>query len=116
MSNDDKAATKTIALNDASIEKVDSWLGQIENKRVNLSRKEFLNWLIEKLPESLSSADLNAIADRYYDEEKFLRQLLRKTRHAKRSGISSNVEIVVRPKKMDAKRGPSLEPDDSKAE
>jgi hypothetical protein len=95
---------KTIVLQDGAIQKIDHWIEQVEGKRVRLSRKEFLHWFIKKSPENLSNADLSTIAERYYDEEKFLRQLLRETRQAKKDGQVSSMEILVRPKKGDTKR------------
>ena len=57
-----------VTLSEASSKKIAHWLEQIESKKVKLSRKEFLNWFIEKSPDNLSNSDLNAIAEKYYDE------------------------------------------------
>lgn len=112
MSDENKSeiatTSKTIVLSEASIQKVDRWLEQVDGKRVQLSRKEFLNWFIEKSAENLSNSDLNTIVERYYDEEKFLRQLLRETRQAKRDGQPAQLEIVVRPRKSETKREAAL--------
>jgi hypothetical protein len=107
MSEENKTETRTrsetIALAESSSQKINRWLEQIAAKRVRLSRKEFLNWFIEKSPKNLSNADLNAVVERYYDEEAFLRQLLREMKQAKRDGQPS-VELVVRPRKPETKR------------
>jgi hypothetical protein len=102
--NEVATTSKSIVLSEGSIQKVDRWLEQVDGKRVQLSRKEFLNWFIEKSPENLSNSDLNTIVERYYDEEKFLRQLLRETKQAKRDGQPAQLEIVVRPRKSETKR------------
>ena len=72
MSDQDHASEKVrlehISLNQSSSKKIDRWLEQVEAKRVRLSRKEFVNWLIEKSSDNLSSADLNSIVERFYDE------------------------------------------------
>ena len=100
---------KTVVLQDSAIEKIDRWLEQIELKRVRLSRREFLDWLIEKSPENLSNADITSIVERFYNERKFLRQLLRDSKKAEDEGRELNLEIVVRPKKSEVKRETSTE-------
>ncbi len=66
-------------------------------------------------PAILSNADLSAIVERYYDEEKFLRQLLRETMQAKRDGQVSPMEILVRPKKSEVKRETNPETEEDNA-
>jgi hypothetical protein len=102
--NEVRPRSETVALTDSSSQKIDQWLGQIAAKRVRLSRKEFLNWFIEKSSDNLSNADLNAIVDRYYDEEVFLRQLLREVKQAKKDGGPSSLEVIVRQRKPELKR------------
>ncbi len=104
-----RATSETVTLSDLASQKIDRWLEQVAGKRVQLFRKEFLNWFIEKSPDNLSNADLNAIVDKYYDEEKFLRRLLREMKKAKQDGQSGNIEVIVRQKKSEAKR--STEPE-----
>lgn len=93
-----------VALTPGSVQKVNRWLEQADGKRVRLSRKDLLNWFIEKSPENLSNADLNSIVERYYDEEAFLRQLLRETRQAKKDGQAGQLEIIVRSRRAEARR------------
>lgn len=100
---------KTVVLQDSAIEKIDRWLEQVEGKRVRLSRREFLHWFVDKSPENLSSTDLTAIVERFYDERKFLRQLLRESKRAEEEGRDLNLEILVRPKKSEVKRETSME-------
>lgn len=96
--------SKTIALTDVNSEKVDRWLEQVFAKRVQLSRREFLNWFIEKSPENLSNSDLGAIVERYYDEEAYLRRLVREVKQSKKEGRANQLEFIVRPRKSEPKR------------
>lgn len=114
MSESDTPATNTrpklehVALSTSSSQKVDAWLEQISTKRkgVKISRKDFVNWLIEKSPDNLSGGDLSALIERFYDEAAFLRQLLRDVKQAKADGkTESGFELIVKTKKMDVKRG-----------
>ena len=83
MSENEKSESRKkiehVALSKASIQKINTWLEQAsaEKKGVKISRKDFINWLIEKSPDNLSGGDLSALIDRFYDEAKFLRHLLR---------------------------------------
>jgi hypothetical protein len=95
---------ENVVLNESASQKIDRWLEQIAAKRVRLSRKEFLNWFIEKSSDNLSNSDLNAIVERYYDEEAFLRQLLREVKQAKKDGGPSSLEVIVRQRKPESKR------------
>ncbi len=99
-----RVARETVVLNEESGKKIDRWLEQIATRRVRLSKKEFLNWYIEKSAENLSNADLNAIVERYYDEEAFLRRLLKEVKQAKKDGSPGNLEVVVRQKKVETKK------------
>lgn len=108
--------SKSIVLSEIAIRKIDRWLEQIDGKRVRLSRKEFLNWFIEKSPENLSNADLNSLVEKYYDEEKFLRQLLREMKQAKKDGQTSHLEVVVRAKKNELRREVANSPEDETSE
>lgn len=93
-----------VLLTEAASKKIAHWLEQIENKRVKLSKKEFLSWFIEKSPVNLSNSDLNSIVEKYYDEEAFLRRLLKEVKQAKRNGLTGNIELVVKQKRTDVER------------
>lgn len=104
--NDEKKALmkpqgQHVVLTKASSKKINHWLKQIEAKKVKLSRKEFLNWFIEKSPENLSNSDLNAIVEKYYNEEAFLRQLLREVKQAKKDGKNHDgLAVALRQKSL----------------
>jgi len=96
-----------IALSEIASAKITSWIEQvgIKKKGVRISRKDFVNWLVEKSPENLSNADLNSLIDRFYDEASFLRQLLREVKTAKKNGQTEPaLEFIVRTKKVDQKK------------
>jgi len=96
-----------VALSAVSVIKINSWLEQasVRKKGIKISRKEFVNWLIEKSPDNLSGGDLSALTDRFFDEAKFLRHLLREVKLAKASGkTDTGFELIVKAKKMDSKR------------
>lgn len=89
-----------------SSQKINSWLEQVSFKKkgVKISRKQFVNWLIEKMPENLSSSDLSSLIDRFFDEQKLLRQLLRESVKAKAEGREdAGFELVVKTKKPENK-------------
>lgn len=96
-----------VALSAESVQKINTWLEQASAKKkgVKISRKDFINWLIEKSPDNLSGGDLSALIDRFYDEAKFLRHLLREVNQAKADGkTDAGFELVVKTKKLDSKR------------
>lgn len=96
-----------VALSAESVQKINAWLEQASTKKkgVKISRKDFINWLIEKSPDNLSGSDLASLIDRFYDEAAFLRQLLRDVKQAKADGkANTGFELVVKAKKTDSKR------------
>lgn len=105
-----KHKTETISLTANSSQKITSWLDQISQKKkgVKITRKDFINWLIDKSPDNLNSSDLSALIERFYDEAAFLRQLLRDVKQAKSEGKSeTGFELVLKTKKSDQKREPN---------
>lgn len=105
--NSEKAPREVIVLTELSSQKVNFWIEQAKSKKkgVKISRKEFANWLIEKMPDSLSNSDLNAIVDKFYDEEAFLRQLLRDVKKAKKEGQAEPaLEFTIKMKKIESKK------------
>ena len=112
MSDDvsDQKTTKRqehIALSEIASEKITNWIEQAANKKkgVRITRKDFVNWLIEKSPDNLGGGDLNSLIERFYDEASFLRQLLREVKNAKKNGQTEPaLEFIVRAKKTDQKK------------
>ncbi len=96
-----------VALSVESVQKINAWLEQASTKKkgVKISRKDFINWLIEKSPDNLSGGDLSALIDRFYDEAKFLRHLLREVNQAKADGKSeTGFELILKARKSEIKR------------
>jgi hypothetical protein len=96
-----KPSKKVVTLSERASAKLDRWFEQINaKKKVKLSRKEFVNWLIERSPDSLSSTDLNSIAEKYYDHVAHLNHLLREAKKSKLEGSGEvGVEVIVRAKR-----------------
>lgn len=118
---EDKAQRKKqdhVALTEASVEKINGWFDFVSTKKrgVRISRKDFVNWLIERLADTPSNGDANALIDRFYDEEAFLRQLLREVKQTKKDGQETRLEVVVRPRKADSKRESAVAPIDENTE
>lgn len=96
-----------VALSATSTQKINAWLEQVNLKKkgVKISRKDFINWLIEKSPENLSGGDLSVLIERFYDEAKFLRQRLREVSQAKAEGkTDTGFELVLKPKKSEIRK------------
>jgi hypothetical protein len=108
-----------IALSEVASEKITSWIEQVSVKKkgVRITRKDFVNWLIEKSSENLSNGDLNSLIDRFYDEASFLRQLLREVKTAKKNGQTEPaLEFIVRAKKTEQKKDEGATTQDENSE
>ena len=79
---------------------------QINSKKkgVKISRKDFVNWLIEKSPENLPNGEINALIEKFYDEESFLRELLREVKKLKANGQNQNLDFIVRARNEETKK------------
>lgn len=94
--------------------KIGQLLGQIVSsvRGCRVTRKEMLNWIVEKFPKNLSSQDLQELSARFYDEERFLKQALEELRSARARGetlalntILQNQPTGIKPQKERKKRG-----------
>ncbi len=105
-----KKKIEHVALSEVSIQKINRWFEQINaKKKIRLSRKELINWFIEKTPDTLSGSDLSAIIETFYDDEAYLRQLLRDVKKAKAEGNVDALDLIVRQKKQEPKKDQSVE-------
>lgn len=107
-----KRQVEHIALSEESSKKITNWIEQVQTKKkgVRITRKDFLNWRIEEDPDVLSSKDVNALIEQFYDEESLLRQLLRDIKKAKKNGQAEpTLELVVRAKKTEQKDEPEIQ-------
>lgn len=114
-----KKRQEHIALSEIATNKITNWIEQAAAKKkgVRVTRKDFVNWLIEKSPENLSGGDLNSLIDRFYDEASFLRQLLREVQQAKKDGLTEPaLEFIVRSKKSEQKKEVNLLSDEEPIE
>lgn len=95
-----------VALSEAASAKINKWMEQINSKKsVSLSRKAFLSWYLENVPDNLSSSEVNSAIETFYDTEAHLRQLLRDVRKSKASGQGDGgIDLVLRTKKTEAKK------------
>lgn len=105
MSDDVKQIKKRdyVNLTDLSAQKIEKWFEQIAERKVEISRKDFVNWILEKMPDNLSNSDLNSIVKRFYDKEAHLRRLLKEIKKAKQEGQIDSIEVIVRQRKADTK-------------
>lgn len=111
-----KKHVEHIAISEASSQKITNWIEQVQarKKGVRITRKDFLNWRLEEYPDVLSSKDLNALIERFYDEESLLRQLLRDVKKAKKNGQTEPMlELMVKSRKPEQKNEVVLEDTES---
>ena len=102
----EKIKFEHVVLMPESSQKIKLWIEQVglKKKGVKISRKQFVNWLIEKMPENLSSSDLSSLIDNFFDERKLLRQLLRESTKARAEGREdAGFELVVKTKRPENK-------------
>ena len=101
-----------------NLEKVGRLLEQLRSsvQGCDATRKDMLNWIVEKFPEQLSPSDLNDLSDRFYDEERFLRLALEEVRAAKARGERRTIEEILQRKPQPItpmRRGPRKRKADS---
>jgi len=77
--------------------KMDGWIKQVTDlhRGVRLTRNNLVDWLIDSYPVELPTADVKAIAERYYDEERFLKDAMRELRARKARGESVNLDELL---------------------
>lgn len=99
-----------VALAESSSAKISNWLNQAAAKKrgLKISRKDFINWLIDKTPDNLSNGDFSSLIERFYNDAQFLRQLLRDVNAAKAEGKADlGFELVVKQKRAEIKADPT---------
>lgn len=108
--NDQRSRREHVALTDEGSERIAKWFEQINaKKKIKISRKELINYLlVKRLSETFSAGELNALIDHFYDGEQFIRQILREVQTAKANGTTENFEIIVRPKRPEKKDADDL--------
>lgn len=81
----------------ANLEKIGRLLDQLRaaTPACEATRKDILNWLVERAPEELGASDLKDLSDRFYDEERFLKLALEEVREAKARGERLRLEDIL---------------------
>jgi hypothetical protein len=83
-----------VTLTPELLSKLDGWMKQVTDKHrgVRLTRNNMVDWLIGSYPAELPNADVKIIAERFYDEERFLKDAIRELRSKKSRG--ENVSLA----------------------
>lgn len=83
-----------VGLVPSSTEKIDAWISAVEEKKqgTKITKRALVNWLIEQLPELPSKSDLNLLVEKFYDEERHLKQRIRELRERKGTKSSSDFD------------------------
>jgi hypothetical protein len=83
-----------IALTSQSVDRLNSWVEQLKAKHrgVTLNRKGLVNWLIEAHAAELSPSEEEALSRVFFDELKFLEQVMGDMRRAKAEGRSVSLD------------------------
>jgi len=96
-----------VTLYDDALKRIDGWIKQVEQSKagVSLFRKDILNWFVLNSAEVLPTASVDAMAAQFFDEERFLKQALKRVREAKERGENLSLSDImseersVKPKK-----------------
>lgn len=105
-----------VTLYDEALRRVDGWIKQVEQSKagVSLFRKDILNWFVLSSPELLPVASVDAMAAQFFDQERFLKQALKRVRDAKVRGENLSLSDImsdeqsVKPKKDRKPRTPKM--------
>ncbi|MBS1983071.1 MAG: hypothetical protein JST16_02770 [Bdellovibrionales bacterium] len=77
-----------VALTNASVNKLNLWIEQLARSKrgVTINRKELVNWLLEGAPAQLANAQIDDIGSKFYDDLKFLNQVVHEMKEARARG------------------------------
>lgn len=103
-----------VTLYEGAMKRVDGWIKQVEEAKagVSLFRKDILNWHILNAPEQLDATNIAVLASQFFDQERFLKQALKRVRDAKGRGEALSLQALmldeqsVKPKKPRKPRAP----------
>lgn len=87
--------------------KSDGWIEQVKAKRkgVRISRKDVVLWKLKQASADLSDVELEELTSAFYDEERFLLDLLKEVKAAKARGEKATLpDLDVKPSKASARR------------
>lgn len=96
-----------VTLYEDAMKRVDGWIKQVtdSNAGVSLHRKDILNWHILNSPEQLDGNSIANLASLFFDQERFLKQAIKRVREAKDRGETLSLQALmsdersVKPKK-----------------
>lgn len=103
-----------VTLYEDAMKRVDGWIKQVQDSKagVSLFRKDILNWYILNAPEQLDADGIAALSAQFFDQERFLKQALKRVRDAKGRGETLSLQALmsdeqsVKPKKARKSRAP----------
>lgn len=103
-----------VTLYEEAMKRVDGWISQVQDAKagVSLFRKDILNWHILNASERLDADEVAALAAQFFDQERFLKQALKRVRDAKGRGETLSLQALmsdeqsVKPKKPRKPRAP----------
>ncbi len=82
-----------IKLNAENFAKVDGWISdlKVSKQGISVSHSDLVNWVLSHAVEHLSDSEKNELKSQFFDEVKFLKELLLNAKKAKANG--EKVEI-----------------------
>ena len=86
-----------VTLYEEAMKRVDGWIKQVQDSKagVSLFRKDILNWHILNAPEQLDSGGVAALAAQFFDQERFLKEALKRVRDAKGRGETLSLQALM---------------------
>ena len=77
-----------VTLTEENFTKVDTWLADLKlsNQGISISHIDLVNWVLISAPEHLTNIEKDELKSLFFDELKFLKELLANAKHAKASG------------------------------
>lgn len=86
-----------VTLYDEAMKRVDGWIKQAQDSKagVSLFRKDILNWYILNAPKQLDAKSIENLAAQFFDQERFLKQALKRVRDAKGRGETVSIQELM---------------------
>jgi transposase-like protein len=99
-----------VALSESSVAKLDAWVTQVTSKNPGstVNRKQLVNWMIESHDSDLSSKEEQEVARLFYDDIKFLAELVREAKLTRARGENVSLQDIL--KRIEAGQGGGRKP------
>lgn len=99
-----------VSLSVESLLIIDNFISELSrnNKGVKVCRKSIVEWLVEKKLTALCELDIQGIAEAFYDEERFLKDVITSYKRLKANDEELSLEELIkkyRPRTSSKKRG-----------